>query len=226
MFLADLMREVDLPVEVHFMAISRYGDAAESLGRVQILLDVDADLAGSRRDPGGGHRRHRAHASVTCCRFAAGSRTGVPRGVHPAGQGGSPDRAADAPVRRLRVPGPIRRGLRAGLRASATGTCPTSCRSTTSRRSRRDPDVLAPAAGDGVRQGAKGRLPDLQPPVTLDPTMIEMELTGVRVELPDQPADRAPARARRGAVPADLDRRRRRPPRSRCRCRGWSPRGP
>ena len=28
------------------MAISRYGDAEESLGRVQILLDVDADLAG------------------------------------------------------------------------------------------------------------------------------------------------------------------------------------
>jgi hypoxanthine phosphoribosyltransferase len=46
MFLADLMRAIDLPVEVHFMAISRYGDAEESLGRVQILLDVDADLAG------------------------------------------------------------------------------------------------------------------------------------------------------------------------------------
>jgi hypoxanthine phosphoribosyltransferase len=46
MFLADLMREVDLPVEVHFMAISRYGGADESMGRVQILLDIDADLAG------------------------------------------------------------------------------------------------------------------------------------------------------------------------------------
>ncbi len=46
MFLADLMRAVDLPVETHFMAISRYGDAEESLGRVQILLDVDVDLAG------------------------------------------------------------------------------------------------------------------------------------------------------------------------------------
>jgi hypoxanthine phosphoribosyltransferase len=44
MFLADLMRAVDLPVETHFMAISRYGDAEESLGRVQILLDVDVDL--------------------------------------------------------------------------------------------------------------------------------------------------------------------------------------
>jgi hypoxanthine phosphoribosyltransferase len=46
MFLADLMRAVALPVETHFMAISRYGAAAESLGRVQILLDVDADLVG------------------------------------------------------------------------------------------------------------------------------------------------------------------------------------
>ena len=33
-------------VEPHFMAISRYGDAEESLGRVQILLDVDVDLTG------------------------------------------------------------------------------------------------------------------------------------------------------------------------------------
>jgi hypoxanthine phosphoribosyltransferase len=46
MFLADLMRAIELPVEIHCMAISRFGDAEESLGRVQILLDVDADLAG------------------------------------------------------------------------------------------------------------------------------------------------------------------------------------
>jgi hypoxanthine phosphoribosyltransferase len=45
-FLADLMRQIDLPVEPHFMAVSRYGDAEESMGRVQILLDVDVDLAG------------------------------------------------------------------------------------------------------------------------------------------------------------------------------------
>jgi hypoxanthine phosphoribosyltransferase len=45
-FLADLMRAIPLSLEPHFMAISRYGDAEESLGRVQILLDVDIDLAG------------------------------------------------------------------------------------------------------------------------------------------------------------------------------------
>ncbi len=43
-FLADLIREIQLPLEVHFMAISRYGEAEESLGRVQILLDLDVDL--------------------------------------------------------------------------------------------------------------------------------------------------------------------------------------
>jgi hypoxanthine phosphoribosyltransferase len=45
-FLADLARAIDLPLEVHFLAISRYGDAEESLGRVQILLDLEADLTG------------------------------------------------------------------------------------------------------------------------------------------------------------------------------------
>ena len=46
MFLADLVREVDLPLRTHFMAISRYGDAEESHGRVRILLDIDTDLSG------------------------------------------------------------------------------------------------------------------------------------------------------------------------------------
>lgn len=46
MFLADLIRAIDLPLEPHFMALSRYGGAEESLGRVQILLDVEVDIAG------------------------------------------------------------------------------------------------------------------------------------------------------------------------------------
>ena len=45
-FLADLLRATPLPLEPHFMAISRYGGAEESFGRVQILLDVDIALAG------------------------------------------------------------------------------------------------------------------------------------------------------------------------------------
>jgi len=46
MFLADLTRAVDLPLESHFMAISRYGGAEESMGRVQILLDLEVDIGG------------------------------------------------------------------------------------------------------------------------------------------------------------------------------------
>ncbi|MEP6475830.1 MAG: hypoxanthine phosphoribosyltransferase [Actinomycetota bacterium] len=46
MFLADLFRRIDLPVRVDFMAISRYGEASESLGRVRILMDIEADLSG------------------------------------------------------------------------------------------------------------------------------------------------------------------------------------
>ena len=46
MFLADLMRSIALPLEVEFMAISRYGNATESLGRVRILMDMRGDIAG------------------------------------------------------------------------------------------------------------------------------------------------------------------------------------
>ncbi len=46
MFLADLCRTIDIPLCTAFMAISRYGEAEESMGRVQILLDVDLDLEG------------------------------------------------------------------------------------------------------------------------------------------------------------------------------------
>ena len=46
MFLADLFRRIDLPLRVEFMAITRYGDATESLGRVRILMDIEGDLSG------------------------------------------------------------------------------------------------------------------------------------------------------------------------------------
>lgn len=45
-FLADLFREIRLPVRVEFMSISRYGGAAESMGRVAILKDLDRDIGG------------------------------------------------------------------------------------------------------------------------------------------------------------------------------------
>lgn len=46
MFLADLSREIDLMVEVDFMAVSSYGNATTSSGVVRILKDLDEDLEG------------------------------------------------------------------------------------------------------------------------------------------------------------------------------------
>jgi hypoxanthine phosphoribosyltransferase len=46
MFLADLLRQIGGPVEVRFMAISRYANGAEPGGRVRILMDIEDDLAG------------------------------------------------------------------------------------------------------------------------------------------------------------------------------------
>lgn len=43
-FLADLVREVRLPLSVDHIALSRFGDATESQGRVRILKDLDAPI--------------------------------------------------------------------------------------------------------------------------------------------------------------------------------------
>jgi len=43
-FLSDLMREISLPLSIDYMSISRYGGAAESMGRVRIVKDLDEDI--------------------------------------------------------------------------------------------------------------------------------------------------------------------------------------
>lgn len=45
-FMADLARAVDLPVEFDFMAVSSYGDATRTSGVVRIVKDLDVDLTG------------------------------------------------------------------------------------------------------------------------------------------------------------------------------------
>ncbi len=45
-FLADLMRHIDIPCEVDFMAVSSYGSATDSSGVVRILKDLDRPIAG------------------------------------------------------------------------------------------------------------------------------------------------------------------------------------
>jgi hypoxanthine phosphoribosyltransferase len=45
-FLADLIREVTLPVSYDFMAVSSYGEATESSGIVRITYDITGDISG------------------------------------------------------------------------------------------------------------------------------------------------------------------------------------
>ena len=45
-FMADLMRELTVPCEIDFMAISSYGAATDSSGVVRILKDLDINVSG------------------------------------------------------------------------------------------------------------------------------------------------------------------------------------
>ena len=46
MFMSDLARAVDLPVEFDFMAVSSYGSSTKTSGVVRIVKDLDLDLTG------------------------------------------------------------------------------------------------------------------------------------------------------------------------------------
>ena len=45
-FMADLVREIDLPLEMDYMAVSSYGNGAKSSGVVRILKDLDTHIEG------------------------------------------------------------------------------------------------------------------------------------------------------------------------------------
>ncbi|MHB1956837.1 MAG: hypoxanthine phosphoribosyltransferase [Sulfobacillus sp.] len=79
-FMADLVRSIDLPVSVDFMAMSSYGAATKSSGVVRILKDLDHGVDGRHVvivedivDTGltlnyiYGHMRSRGAASVKIC---------------------------------------------------------------------------------------------------------------------------------------------------------------
>ncbi len=45
-FMADVMRSIECPLSVDFMAVSSYGDGVKSSGVVRILKDLDAKIEG------------------------------------------------------------------------------------------------------------------------------------------------------------------------------------
>jgi hypoxanthine-guanine phosphoribosyltransferase len=71
LFLADLMRHLDVGCEVDFMAVASYGSSTESSGVVRILKDLDAPLEGRHGSSGPLHRlrdprqvRHRVRSRL------------------------------------------------------------------------------------------------------------------------------------------------------------------
>ena len=48
MVMADLARELNLPIEMDWMAVSSYGSGTRSSGVVRILKDLDTDLTGRK----------------------------------------------------------------------------------------------------------------------------------------------------------------------------------
>ena len=45
-FLADLMREIDIPVDMDLISVSSYGASTTSSGFVRIVMDIDIDIKG------------------------------------------------------------------------------------------------------------------------------------------------------------------------------------
>ncbi len=127
-FLSDLMRHVDVPCQVDFMAVSSYGSMTESSGVVRILKDLDAPIAGRDVlivedivDSGPDPALPAADAEGAPARFARGLRAADQAG---AAQG----RAADPSTSASRSP-TASRSATASTTASATATFPTWRRS-------------------------------------------------------------------------------------------------
>lgn len=45
-FMADLMRKIDIPCKIDFMALSSYGASTRSSGVIRVLKDLSTDIAG------------------------------------------------------------------------------------------------------------------------------------------------------------------------------------
>ena len=117
LFLADLMRHLDVGCEVDFMAVASYGSSTESSGVVRILKDLDAPLEG----------RHVlivediVDSGLTLqylLRTLAGPRAGVAGGLRAADQAQPQDRRSSGPLHGLRDPRQVRHRLRPGLRGA------------------------------------------------------------------------------------------------------------
>ena len=114
-FLADLMRHIEIPCEVDFMAVSSYGSATDSSGVVRILKDLDTAIEG----------RHVlivediVDSGLTLQYLFRNLGARNPASLEVCALLTKPERRkVELPIklRRLRDPRPLRHRLRAGLR--------------------------------------------------------------------------------------------------------------
>ena len=111
LFLADLMRNIDVPCEIDFMAVSSYGSQTDSSGVVRILKDLDAPIEG--RDVL--IVEDIIDSGLTLqylMRNLQGPQPRLARGLRAADQAGAPPGRPLAALRRLRDPQPVRDRLR------------------------------------------------------------------------------------------------------------------
>ena len=114
-FLSDLMRYIDIPVEVDFMAVASYGSATDSSGVVRILKDLDAAIEG--RDVLIVEDIVDSGLTLQYLLRNLGSRNPAhARGVRAADQARAAQGRSADPLCRLRDPRPLRRRLRPRLR--------------------------------------------------------------------------------------------------------------
>ena len=45
-FMADLVRRLEMPLEIDFIGLSSYGENTQSLGKISITLDLNCDISG------------------------------------------------------------------------------------------------------------------------------------------------------------------------------------
>ena len=117
LFLADLMRQLTVPCEIDFMAVSSYGSETDSSGVVRILKDLDSSIEG--RDVL--IVEDIIDSGLTLQYLLRNLRARNPalaRGLRAAHQARAPPGRAADPLRRVRDPEPLRDRIRARLRAA------------------------------------------------------------------------------------------------------------
>ena len=110
-FLSDLMRHLEIPCEVDFMAVASYGSATKSSGVVRILKDLDAVIEG--RDVL--IVEDIVDSGLTLQYLLRNLAGRNPRSLEVCAlldQAGAPEGGAPHPLRRVRDPQPVRDRVR------------------------------------------------------------------------------------------------------------------